>query len=1218
MAVAIVALAALAGASPLPGPVSSPAAAQAPRPGDVDSVSLRLLGSHNLASPGHDGQVKPRGQNGDVATLGRSAFVGGGARFHGAQSTPGRICTDYGGVKVVDLTNPRTPVLTTTINIEDKFGAVVGPVGNPRRGQRIHNVSDSVSAVDAISHPVIGKDVLAIATQRCEPSFFTGARIEFWDVTNRALPRKLGEFDPEVLRNPNCNFTVTPFTCPTGQRPTGAWGIFEDVRMFTRNNGPGGSTKVYAVATTPFSAGNAHDASAFGDFRLIDITDPAAPQQLGHFPSQSIGQDSVNGCRTFQGGRSVAPTPDGSRAIFSFYDGTLNLPQRDPDNPRTAAVFNLDLDNLPQFVPPRPNTNDPPVSFNPNPPSWGYPADTEVEGNAADVQPFTGPGGELLSFVSEDDIDPARTELTIEGPASAAGTFRGCEQLLSKKLYELPDQRLTDDIVYVGRGCPASRLANDTLPVDDPYLADPRGKIALLETGGSGFNGCSTTEKIKRLTDAGAVGVLLNIGGNLLNLHIPGPEGGIPQIPSVNIPLDAFNRLQLMPTRLLGGTTFPGTFLRSTAGGTVTTSADAAKDATSISVQPTPVPISSGTVVSFLNGVSATLTADAPAGSTSLAVAALANPIPSGTTGLVLVTTRPATSANPPPPAAARGATSLAVHPTSVPLPAGTVLEFSNGVPATLSADAPAGSTSLPVRPLGNSVPGGATAVVTNVTVRPMAAAVTAASNATPIEVTTAPNHGLNTGDRVAIADVKGNTAANGNWTVTVTAANRFILNGSAGNGAYTGGGFVVPCPPDSPSCPATPTRTDYARFRSVASATDRAARGEVAPASRIAVTPDQAYDVSAFVEVQARTSGTFRVAVVWFDAAGTALSESEITSLTAVTSRTRFNQTVTAPANAAKASVKFEWTGADAEGTAFVDGFSFTPVGLRGTLKDNQDEWGAQRLINFSQDPPAEIGSYRSPRSRQWPPPNDGIYAPRLARMFGQKVAFTTWMSDGLRVLDVGNPSAPREVASFVPPDVADPSPGAGAGPTHRAGEVGSLQRGQSWPNRALATGVDVIPTGERSGLVVVSDINAGIYVLEFEVNLVPPGLGGYWMAAADGGIFAFGDAPFLGSMGGRRLNAPVLGMAPTPSGNGYWLVAADGGLFAFGDARFLGSMGGRRLNAPVLGVAPTPTGNGYLLVAADGGLFTFGDAPFLGSMGGRRINAPVEDIAASLRRPR
>ncbi|MBW3668063.1 MAG: fibronectin type III domain-containing protein [Actinobacteria bacterium] len=120
-----------------------------------------------------------------------------------------------------------------------------------------------------------------------------------------------------------------------------------------------------------------------------------------------------------------------------------------------------------------------------------------------------------------------------------------------------------------------------------------------------------------------------------------------------------------------------------------------------------------------------------------------------------------------------------------------------------------------------------------------------------------------------------------------------------------------------------------------------------------------------------------------------------------------------------------------------------------------------------------------------------------------------------------------------------------------------------------------------------------------------------GYWLVARDGGIFSFGDARFFGSMGGIGLNAPVLGMEPTPSGNGYWLFAGDGGIFSFGDATFFGSMGGKPLNQPVVGMSSTSTGKGYWLVASDGGIFSFGDARFFGSMGGKPLNQPVFDIA-------
>lgn len=69
---------------------------------------------------------------------------------------------------------------------------------------------------------------------------------------------------------------------------------------------------------------------------------------------------------------------------------------------------------------------------------------------------------------------------------------------------------------------------------------------------------------------------------------------------------------------------------------------------------------------------------------------------------------------------------------------------------------------------------------------------------------------------------------------------------------------------------------------------------------------------------------------------------------------------------------------------------------------------------------------------------------------------------------------------------------------------------------------------------------------------------LGGYYLAAADGGVFSFGGAPFHGSIGsiGATLAFPVTGIEVTETGGGYWLVCSDGGVFAFGDAGYLGSM--------------------------------------------------------------
>ena len=122
-----------------------------------------------------------------------------------------------------------------------------------------------------------------------------------------------------------------------------------------------------------------------------------------------------------------------------------------------------------------------------------------------------------------------------------------------------------------------------------------------------------------------------------------------------------------------------------------------------------------------------------------------------------------------------------------------------------------------------------------------------------------------------------------------------------------------------------------------------------------------------------------------------------------------------------------------------------------------------------------------------------------------------------------------------------------------------------------------------------------------------------GYWLVAADGGVFNFGDAKFLGSRGGELLNSPIVGMAATHDDKGYWLVAADGGIFSYGTAPFHGSAGGLPLLRPIVGMAVAPNSAGYWLVASDGGIFTYGSIPFYGSRGGDLLNEPIVGMAAT-----
>ncbi len=120
------------------------------------------------------------------------------------------------------------------------------------------------------------------------------------------------------------------------------------------------------------------------------------------------------------------------------------------------------------------------------------------------------------------------------------------------------------------------------------------------------------------------------------------------------------------------------------------------------------------------------------------------------------------------------------------------------------------------------------------------------------------------------------------------------------------------------------------------------------------------------------------------------------------------------------------------------------------------------------------------------------------------------------------------------------------------------------------------------------------------------PPPSQGYWMIGSDGGVFAFGNAGYLGSLPGLGVHVNnVVGVVPTHDNGGYWMIGSDGGVFAFGDANFVGSLPGLGVHVNnIVGVIPTATGKGYWMVGSDGGVFAFGDATFVGSLPGLGIH--------------
>lgn len=64
----------------------------------------------------------------------------------------------------------------------------------------------------------------------------------------------------------------------------------------------------------------------------------------------------------------------------------------------------------------------------------------------------------------------------------------------------------------------------------------------------------------------------------------------------------------------------------------------------------------------------------------------------------------------------------------------------------------------------------------------------------------------------------------------------------------------------------------------------------------------------------------------------------------------------------------------------------------------------------------------------------------------------------------------------------------------------------------------------------------------------------GGYWIVTGEGGVYAFGKAPFLGSLSGIPISAPIMSASATPSGQGLYLLGQDGAVYAWGDATYEG----------------------------------------------------------------
>ena len=140
--------------------------------------------------------------------------------------------------------------------------------------------------------------------------------------------------------------------------------------------------------------------------------------------------------------------------------------------------------------------------------------------------------------------------------------------------------------------------------------------------------------------------------------------------------------------------------------------------------------------------------------------------------------------------------------------------------------------------------------------------------------------------------------------------------------------------------------------------------------------------------------------------------------------------------------------------------------------------------------------------------------------------------------------------------------------------------------PTTAPPVTVTSVPSTTNPTVPVPPGPNDGPYT-----KVMTPDGNGYWEFNAHGLIVPSGDAPFFGDLHRDNLPTSIVALASLPSNTGYYLAAANGGVFTFGGAHFYGSPGGQN-TAPIVSMTVTASGHGYRLVDAHGTHYTYGDA--------------------------
>jgi PA domain/LVIVD repeat len=349
-------------------------------------------------------------------------------------------------------------------------GVDIIDITRPRQPVKIADTLDyaDTSMEDMQVMKIRGRDILGIGLQDCGNSATEGTvGLELYDITDPRNPRFLSLFNGEDF---------------------GLEAEHGHVHEFDLTRTPDGRT--LALLASPDLEALTSNPPLFddgiGDLLIVDVTDPSNPTLLSHWgvlQEPALGLDvylsvlAGGDARTLD--HSVRANKDGTLAYVSYWDaGFIMLDISDPADPVFVGR----------------------AAYMPG-----------EEGNAHSVD--ESPNGRFLAAADE-DFSPFELRFTSSAFAGLRDAFEG---VFTVPIATLDDRAMDGEVVHVGRGCPADPALG--LPVPDPYLADPAGKIALIERGL-----CRFDNKIARAQKAGAIGAI--VYNNAANGETPFLMGG--------------------------------------------------------------------------------------------------------------------------------------------------------------------------------------------------------------------------------------------------------------------------------------------------------------------------------------------------------------------------------------------------------------------------------------------------------------------------------------------------------------------------------------------------------------------------------------------------------------------------------------------------------------------------------------------------------------------